>query len=95
MDRLEQTITIPQGCYATIEENKVFIRRKDRDKDSNKNKRFEWLGCDRRRLRIVNFRTVDGGIDEVYMCVGLLETPCHKGHGAQFTRNNHLKRTQK
>ena len=43
------------------------------------------LGCDRRRLRVVNFKKTNGEVVQMYMCVGLLDTPCPKGHG-EFAR---------
>lgn len=39
------------------------------------------LGCDRRRLEIVTFKKTDGESVDIYMCRGLLDTPCPKGHG--------------
>lgn len=43
----------------------------------------ECLGCDRRRLVIVNFKKQNGESVDVYMCRGMLDVPCHKGHGVQ------------
>lgn len=43
------------------------------------------LGCDRRRLEIVTIKNTEGKSVDIYMCRGLLDIPCPKGHG-EFAR---------